>query len=143
MSGPILCAIDINDPESDKKVLQVANELAILRSAQLDVVTVVPDNGSNLVGGYLQDHQVTTAKDWAKSVLDNFVSLQLGESRNSEIRHLVASGTVYAEVLKLASIDLADLIVIGAHREDLKDFLLGPNAARVVRHAECSVYVVR
>ncbi|MEP3300223.1 MAG: universal stress protein, partial [Pseudoruegeria sp.] len=37
----------------------------------------------------------------------------------------------------------ADLIVIGAHRPDFKDYLLGPNAARVVRHSECSVYVVR
>ncbi|MCK5168128.1 MAG: universal stress protein, partial [Rhodospirillaceae bacterium] len=26
---------------------------------------------------------------------------------------------------------------------DLKDFLLGPNAARIVRHADCSVLVVR
>jgi nucleotide-binding universal stress UspA family protein len=33
--------------------------------------------------------------------------------------------------------------VVGAHRQDLKDYLLGPNAARVVRHADCSVYVVR
>ena len=37
----------------------------------------------------------------------------------------------------------ATLIVIGAHRPDLKDYLLGPHAARVVRHAECSVLVVR
>ena len=28
-------------------------------------------------------------------------------------------------------------------RHALKDYLLGPNVARVVRHANCSVYVVR
>ncbi len=32
---------------------------------------------------------------------------------------------------------------IGSHRPELKDYLLGPNAARVVRHANCSVLVVR
>ena len=37
----------------------------------------------------------------------------------------------------------ADLIVMASHRPELKDFLLGPNAARVVRHANCSVLVVR
>ncbi|MFY2822514.1 universal stress protein, partial [Ruegeria sp. MALMAid1280] len=37
----------------------------------------------------------------------------------------------------------SDLIVIGAHKPDLKDYLLGPNAARVVRHSTVSVYVVR
>ncbi|MCP3869045.1 MAG: universal stress protein, partial [Gammaproteobacteria bacterium] len=28
-------------------------------------------------------------------------------------------------------------------RPELKDFLLGPNAAKVVRHAECPVLVIR
>jgi nucleotide-binding universal stress UspA family protein len=37
----------------------------------------------------------------------------------------------------------ADLIVLAAHRPELKDYLLGPNASRVVRHAKCSVYVIR
>jgi len=33
--------------------------------------------------------------------------------------------------------------VLASHRPDLKDYLLGPNAARVVRHADRSVFVVR
>lgn len=37
----------------------------------------------------------------------------------------------------------ADLIVIGSHRPEMGDFLLGPNAARVVRHSKVSVLVVR
>ena len=37
----------------------------------------------------------------------------------------------------------ADLIVMAAHRPEFRDYLLGPNAYRVVRHAECSVLVVR
>lgn len=37
----------------------------------------------------------------------------------------------------------ADLIVMASQRPELKDYLLGPNAARVVRHAEQSVLVVR
>ena len=36
-----------------------------------------------------------------------------------------------------------DLIVMASHRPELKDYLIGPNAARVVRHADCSVQVVR
>jgi nucleotide-binding universal stress UspA family protein len=35
------------------------------------------------------------------------------------------------------------VIVLASHRPELKDYLLGPNAARVVRHAKCSVLVVR
>ncbi|HYZ26966.1 MAG TPA: universal stress protein [Geminicoccaceae bacterium] len=37
----------------------------------------------------------------------------------------------------------AGLIVMGSHHPELKDYLLGPNAAKVMRHADCSVTVVR
>ncbi|NNE53000.1 MAG: universal stress protein [Sulfitobacter sp.] len=36
-----------------------------------------------------------------------------------------------------------DCIVVGSHRPDLTDFLLGSTAARVVRHAGCAVHVHR
>lgn len=37
----------------------------------------------------------------------------------------------------------ADCIVIGSHEPGLCDFLLGSTSARVVRHAPCSVHVLR
>ena len=52
-------------------------------------------------------------------------------------------GSVYEQVLQVAEEIGADQIVIGAHRPAVSDFLLGPNTARVVRHAKCSVNVVR
>ena len=55
----------------------------------------------------------------------------------------VAFGTVYEEILRAAERIGADLIVMGSHRPELKDYLLGSNAANVVRHARCSVLVVR
>ena len=60
-----------------------------------------------------------------------------------EIQQIVANGTVYEEVLSKAGEIGADLIVMASHRPELQDYLLGPNAARVVRHAPISVMVVR
>ena len=37
----------------------------------------------------------------------------------------------------------ADLIVVGSHRPVMSDYLLGSNAKTIVRHAQCSVLVVR
>ena len=37
----------------------------------------------------------------------------------------------------------AELIVMASHRPELRDYLIGPNAARVMRHADASVLVVR
>ena len=56
---------------------------------------------------------------------------------------IVACGTIYQEILKAIKAVGPDLVVVASHRPELKDYLLGPNAARVVRHAACSVLVVR
>lgn len=143
MSKTILCAVDINRPEAERKVLEIALKLADLDEAQLDVITVVPDFGMSVVGAYFQDHHIETAKDSAGDLLRQFVRDVAGPDRDQGIRHVVAMGNVYDEVLRAAELEGSDLIVIGAHRPDLKDYLLGPNASRVVRHSNCSVYVVR
>jgi nucleotide-binding universal stress UspA family protein len=46
------------------------------------------------------------------------------------------------ETVKAAQTIKADLIVIGSHHPQLKDYLLGPNAAKVVRHPDRSAMVV-
>ncbi|WP_371168110.1 universal stress protein [Aliiroseovarius sp. 2305UL8-7] len=143
MSKTILCALDINRAGEEKEVLMTAANLAKADGAQLDVITVVPDFGMSVVGAYFQDHQVDSAKTKASELLKELTRDTLGADRDAGIRHIVAMGTVYEEVLRAAKLGKSDLIVIGAHRPDLKDYLLGPNAARVVRHSECSVYVVR
>lgn len=143
MTKTILCAVDINNPREDGPVLARAKELAEMDEAQLDVMTVMPDFGSTMVSAYFKNHDVKSARDGAEKVLRDFAEDILGAEMNANVRHLVGVGTVYAEVLKAARISGADLIVIGASRPDLKDYLLGPNASRVVRHSDCSVYVVR
>ncbi len=143
MTKTVLCAVDINRPVEENKLLLQAAKLADLENARLDVITVVPDYGASVVGAYFQDHDVTTAKETAGDHLNELVTQALGEERNKDVRHVVAVGKVYQEVLKAAKLCDADLIVIGAHDPDLKDYLLGPNAARIVRHSECSVFVAR
>jgi len=143
MSKTVLCAVDINRPQDEAEVLLTAKQMADMDGAQLDLITVVPDFGASVVGAYFKDHDVETAKDGAARLLSEFGEQVLGPEANQAVRHLVATGSVYEEVLKTASLDNADLIVLGASRPDLKDFLLGPNAARIVRHSTCSVYVVR
>lgn len=143
MTSTVLCAIDINRPEEEARVLTMAKRMADLEEAQLDVITVVPDFGASMVGAYFQDHHIESARDGAAELLNKTVGEILGEATNAKVRHIVAVGSVYEEVLKTAKLSGASLIVLGAHRPDLKDYLLGPNSSRVVRHSECSVLVVR
>jgi nucleotide-binding universal stress UspA family protein len=34
-------------------------------------------------------------------------------------------------------------ILMASHRPEVKDYLIGPNAAHVAQHADCSVLVLR
>ncbi|MCC2654076.1 MAG: universal stress protein UspA, partial [Microvirga sp.] len=47
------------------------------------------------------------------------------------------------EVLDEAEQTGADLVVVGSHRPTMATYLLGSNASTIVRHAKCSVLVVR
>ncbi len=143
MMTSILCAVDVSDNASDAKVLEQAWQLAQLRDAQLVVVTVLPDFGTSLVGGFFEPDFHARAEEAAQTQLHQVIASVLGEDADQAARHLVLTGKPYEQILQVAEKLESDLIVIGAHQPDLKDYLLGPNAARVVRHANCSVFVVR
>ena len=55
----------------------------------------------------------------------------------------IGSGTNYKDVLLVAGEFPADLIVIVSHRPEISYYMLGPDVARIFRHAKCSVMVVR
>lgn len=143
MTKKILCAVDISQTDSEEAVLRIAAKLADLDEASMDVVTIVPNFGMNLVGSYFDENFQKQAVKEAKDRLHQMVTKVLGAEWDEKVRHIVAAGSIYEEILQLADQIDADLIVIGAHKPDLKDYLLGPNSARVVRHSKCSVYVVR
>ncbi len=56
---------------------------------------------------------------------------------------VVREGGVATEILEHASEIGADLIVLNSHDPGVADYFLGSVASRVVRHAHCSVHVVR
>ena len=143
MSGKVLCAIDIGHPDQNKTLLERARQLAVLDDAELNVVTVIPGFGMSMLASYFPEGTEEKMLADARDALHQIVEDALGPELNEQIRHIVAEGTVYTEILRTAEEIEASLIVIGSHRPDLKDFLLGPNADRVARHADCSVFIVR
>ena len=60
-----------------------------------------------------------------------------------DVEQVVRPGSVYKTTLNFARDIGADLIVMGAHKPGMADYLLGSNASQIVRHAKCSVWVVR
>ena len=137
----ILLTIDLPNQETQKKAVDTAVSLARNFSAKLTVMTVVPDFGMSIVGSFFPEGFEEKALAKAAEHLKDFVKGHVPD--DVEMQTAVAHGTIYSEVLRVAKETGASMIVMASHRPELKDYLLGPNAARVVRHAQCSVLIVR
>lgn len=141
MYKKILVPIDVDEPSSWDKALPVAVEYAQIFGARLHAVTVLPAFGSGVVGSYFPADFAEKAGAAAHKRLETLMRDRVPS--NITVTCHVAQGTVYEEILSLAGEIGADLIVMASHRPELRDYLIGPNAARVVRHADISVLVVR
>ncbi len=141
MYKSILLPVDLNQESSWNRTLPVAVDMAKSMSAKIHVVTVIPDFGMAVVGSFFPANYEENAKKETQSALDAFVKDNLPTDLIADA--VVLSGTIYKEIIQSAEASNCDLIVMASHRPETKDYLLGPNAARVVRHAQQSVFVVR
>ena len=141
MYKDILLTVDLNDEASWVKALPAAVAQAKASGATLHVATVVPDFGMPVVRGFFPDGFEDKVMTEVTGNLKAFCDEKLPSDISAKM--IVRYGNVYQQILEIAEEIGCGLIVLGAHRPELKDYLLGPNAARVVRHANCSVLVVR
>ena len=141
MYSHILLPVDLSDAHSWQKALPTAVALSKTFQATLHVMTVVPEFGLPMVGQFFPADYEAKLHEHAARQLEDFVAEQMADRDNLQL--IVAAGKIYQQILHTAKQVEADLIVMGSHRPELSDYLLGPNAARVVRHAPCSVMVVR
>lgn len=140
MGRKVLLPIDLGDPAAQGKPL--AEALTLLgEGGVLHVVAVLPDFGMAPVGAFFRKGYEAEALAAFGRALADWTAAHVPEG--VDVHPHVLHGTIYDEILRAADKLAVDVIVIGAHRPALSDYLLGPNAARVVRHARCSVYVVR
>lgn len=141
MFKSILLPIDLASEASWKKPLELAAELARNGGGVLHVMSVLPDFGMSVVGSYFdKDFEGAALMDMSAQI-KSWVSRNVPEGVKAEAH--VAHGSIYHEIMRLADKLGCDAIVLAAHRPELRDYLLGPNASRVVRHANQSVLVVR
>ena len=141
MFKTILIAIDLTADSSWRKALPMAVEQSRAFGARLHILNVVPDVGDLMVSqyfpsGYEQKMIAEADKELAAFAKDH---VPAGIDAVTEVAH----GTIYEEIIQAAERIDADLIVMASHRPELRDYLLGPKAARVVRHCSRTVLIVR
>ncbi len=141
MFNSILLAVDLSAESTWKKALPVATDMARSNDAPLHVVTVMPDFGMSIVGTFFESGFEEKALHELGEKLSGWVADHISDE--IDVHPHVLHGRVYEQIIEAADRVSADVIVMASHRPELTDYLLGPNAARVVRHATQSIFVVR
>jgi len=141
MFKSVLLPIDLGQESSWERALPAAEQIAKDYGAKLTIMSVLPTFGLPAVSQYFPEGFEKKAESAAGAALKAFAKEHCKDS--SQVKLHLAQGTIYDEILQYAEKIKCDIIVMGSHRPALQDYLLGPNAARVVRHAKQSVFVVR
>jgi len=137
----ILLAVDLSDEGSWSKALPTALALAQVDNATIHLMTVIPDYGMSIVGEFFPANYEGKVTKAVNEKLHAFAAEHIPS--DVKTRNIVAHGSPYEQIIEMSEEAGCDLIVMAAHRPGLQDYLLGPNAARVVRHSKKSVLVVR
>ena len=141
MFRKILLPIDISEPEIVKEAIDVAVGVAKAFNSEIRLIHVTSP--------------IIVASPMA--VIPQSVYDELGVYEKSELERMAATidrpketlttvvriGGVYPELLAETAEWRADLVIVGAHKRSMATYLLGSSAAAIVRHATCTVMVVR
>ena len=143
MTQNIIALVDLNEEDSWRKALPTAIDHAKHTGARLHVLNIVPDGmfRMSVVAQVIPEDYERRLTDEAKEQLAALVKEHAVEG--IDVEPAVRFGSIYKEALSFARDIGADLIIMGAHKPGMADYLLGSNASQIVRHAKCSVWVVR
>jgi len=100
----------------------------------LNVVEEIPNWAAVELPANLIDKSLQASQDALQAIADAS-DLQM----DVEVR----TGHSYNTILEVAEEKQVDVIIVASHRPGLQDYFLGSTAAKVVRHAKCSVLVIR
>lgn len=143
MSARILCAVDFS--AFSRQAMRVAADLARERRAGLELVNVEErplwenEPFVHLPGDVRHDALVV-----ARSELEAW-RREAEEQVGAAVVARTVSGVPWSEIVAIANDDATiEAIVMGTHgRSGISRALIGSVAERVVRHAPCSVLIVR
>lgn len=137
----IIIPIDLSDKQSIRAILPKALAFITNFQAKLHFLYIIPDFGMKLVEDYLPKTWFKDQKEKYHKQVTELIRQHLPDE--IEVDFHIGRGAVYDEIIQYSNEVKADLIIISAVRPQLRDYMLGPNASKIVRHSSISVLVVR
>ena len=136
MYKKIIVPVEMGQLEKGEKILAKATTL--LDAGGEIVLTSVVENVPAFVSVELPVDFIKQSIDEAETKLR-----ELNTRHGGSARIKVVIGSPARDILNIAEEEHADLIIIGSHRPDFYNYLIGATADRVVRHSKISVLVDR
>ena len=132
----ILVPIDMAHVAEGKANIDIAVKQASegAKIVLLNVVEEIPNWAAVELPANLVDKSMKSSQDELQAIVT---------ASGLPMEAVVRTGHSYQTILDVAEEKKADLIIIASHRPGLQDYFLGSTAAKVVRHAKCSVLVIR
>ncbi len=140
MFKKILIPIDLAELTIARPAIDAAVELALQSKGALRLITIETLLPASFMEYVPPDFDKSQEARAARALEE--ISAGLAFPKES-ISHTVRFGGIYVEILAEADDWGADLIVVGSHRPSMSTYLIGSNAKTIVRHAKCSVLVIR
>ena len=134
----VLIPVDLAHKEAIRKLVSAAKALADkgAKMTLLYVMTEIPGIvASELPAGSREKAKANAEAELKKIATDS--------GAPGDATTMTRVGRPHHNILETAANIGADLIVVASHQPGFTDYLLGSTAARVVRHATCSVHVIR
>jgi nucleotide-binding universal stress UspA family protein len=140
MFRSIIVPVDLSEVELSRPAIAAAVAMAKESGGRVTLVNVVPIMPVMMLDTVPVSYETEVAEKAQVSLGELAATIDLPRDR---ISALVRIGGVYHEVLDVAAKESADLVLVGSHRPAMATYLLGSNATAIVRHANCSVLVLR
>ena len=135
MYSNILVPIAADHGRHTEEALSVARVLG-KDGAQITALTVV-----EAMPGYIVNQLPEGQLEKTRHEVEAGLKEDLAGS--ADVKAVVIEGHSARTILDYAEEHGVDCIVLASHHPDITDYFLGSTAARVVRHAQCAVHVLR
>jgi nucleotide-binding universal stress UspA family protein len=136
MYQKILVPVDVNQLDKANEMLETAQKMGGDKTEIIlaHIIEAIP----NYVAVQIPSEYLDAARKETHDALS-----KLANAINGTTEIDIRTGHAGQGILAIADEKNVDAIVLASHRPGIEDYFLGSTASRVVRHAKCTVVVIR